>query len=42
MPSRGVLPALEKAFAPKFSADERMVIVRQCADVIDPAVKRTA
>jgi hypothetical protein len=42
MPSRGVMPALEKAFAPKFSADERMVIVRQCADVIDPAVKRTA
>jgi hypothetical protein len=42
MPSRGVMPALEKAFVPKFSADERMVIVRQCADVIDPAVKRTA
>jgi hypothetical protein len=41
MPSRGVLPALEKAFAPKFSASERIVIVRQCADVIDPAIRRT-
>jgi hypothetical protein len=42
MPLRGVLPALEKALGPKFTADERMVIVRQCADVVDPAVKRTA
>jgi hypothetical protein len=42
MPSRGVIPALEKAFGPKFTADERMVIVRQSADVVDPAVKRTA
>jgi hypothetical protein len=42
MPSRGVLPALEKAFAPKFSASERIVIVRQCADVIDPAIKKTS
>jgi hypothetical protein len=42
MPSRGVLPALEKAFAPKFSAAERIVIVRQCADVIDPAIKKTS
>jgi hypothetical protein len=41
MPSRGVLPALEKAFAPKFSAADRIVIVRQCADVIDPAIRRT-
>jgi hypothetical protein len=41
MPSRGVLPALERAFAPKFSASERIVIVRQCADVIDPAIRRT-
>lgn len=42
MPSRGVIPALEKAFGPKFTADERMAIVRQSADVVDPAVKRTA
>jgi hypothetical protein len=42
MPSRGVMPAFEKALAPKFAADERMAVVRQCADVVDPAVKRTA
>ncbi len=42
MPSRGVMPALEKALSPRFSADERMAVVRQCADVVDPAVKRTA
>jgi hypothetical protein len=42
MPSRGVMPALEKALSRGFSADERMAIVRQSADVIDPAVKRTA
>jgi hypothetical protein len=42
MPTRGVMPALEKALSPRFSADERMVIVRQSADVVDPAVKRTA
>ena len=42
LPTRGVMPALEKALGPKFSADERMVIVRQSADVVDPAVKRTA
>jgi hypothetical protein len=41
-PSKGVLPALEKAFAPKFSTADRIVIVRQCADVIDPAIKRNA
>lgn len=40
--SRGVLPSLEKAFSPRFTADQRMAIVRQCADVVDPAVKRTA
>jgi hypothetical protein len=42
MPSRGVMPALEKALSPRFSADVRMAVVRQCADVVDPAVKRTA
>lgn len=42
MPSKGVIPALEKAFGPKFTADERMAIVRQSADVVDPAVKRTS
>jgi hypothetical protein len=42
MPTRGVLPALEKAFEPKFTVADRIVIVRQCADVIDPAIKKTS
>lgn len=39
MPSRGVLPALEKAFGPSFSPADRTVLVRQAADVVDPAVR---
>jgi hypothetical protein len=42
IPVKGVLPALEKALAPKAPAADRIVIVRQCADVIDPAIKRNA
>ena len=41
MPSKGVLPALEKALLPKFTTADRIVIVRQCADVVDPAIRRT-
>jgi hypothetical protein len=40
MPSRGVLPALEKAFDPRFSAADRTVLIRQTADVVDPAVRQ--
>jgi hypothetical protein len=42
MPSKGVLPALEKALLPRFSAADRIVVVRQCADVVDPAIRKTA
>lgn len=42
MPVKGVLPALEKALQSNFKAADRIVIVRQCADVVDPAIKRTA
>jgi hypothetical protein len=42
MPTKGVLPALEKALQPKFTASDRIVVVRQCADVIDPAIRKTA
>lgn len=41
MPARGVLPALEKALQPRFTTADRIVIVRQCADVVDPAVRKT-
>jgi hypothetical protein len=40
MPSKGVLPALEKAFLPRFTPGDRVVIVRQCADVVEPAIRR--
>lgn len=42
LPAKGVLPALEKALQPKFSTADRIVIVRQCADVVDPAIRKTA
>lgn len=41
LPTRGVLPALAKALQPKFTATDRIVIVRQCADVVDPAIRKT-
>jgi hypothetical protein len=37
-----VLPALEKALPPKFSAADRIVVIRQSADTVDPAIRRTA
>jgi hypothetical protein len=37
-----VLPALEKAMPPKFSASDRIVVIRQSADTVDPAIRRTA
>jgi hypothetical protein len=40
IPTRGVLPALEKAFDPKFSAADRTVLIRQTADIVDPAIRR--
>jgi hypothetical protein len=40
MPSRGVLPALEKAFEPKLSPADRTVLIRQTADVVDPAIRQ--
>ena len=40
IPSKGVLPALEKAFEPNFSAADRTVVVRQSADIVDPAIRR--
>jgi len=42
MPVKGVLPALEKALPPKFSTSDRIVVIRQSADTIDPAIRRTA
>ena len=42
MPGKGVLPALEKAFPPKFTAADRIVVVRQSADTIEPAIRRSA
>jgi len=42
LPVKGVLPALEKALQPKFSPADRIVIVRQTADTVDPAIRRTA
>jgi hypothetical protein len=42
IPVKGVIPALEKALQPKSSAADRIVIVRQTADVVDPAIRRTA
>jgi len=41
MPGKGVLSALEKAFPPKFTPAERMAVLRQCADVVDPAIRKT-
>ena len=41
MPTKGILPALEKALQPRFTATDRIVIVRQCADVVDPAIRKT-
>jgi hypothetical protein len=40
LPSRGVLPALEKAFDPRFTAADRTVLVRQTADIVEPAMRR--
>jgi len=40
LPSRGVLPALEKAFDPRFTAADRTVLVRQTADIVEPALRR--
>jgi len=42
IPVKGVLPALEKALQPKFNPADRIVMVRQTADVVDPAIRRTA
>jgi hypothetical protein len=42
IPVKGVLPALEKALPPKFSAADRIVVIRQSADTVDPAIRRTA
>jgi hypothetical protein len=42
IPVKGVLPALEKAFPTKFSTADRMVVLRQSADTVDPAIRRTA
>ena len=42
MPGKGVLSALEKAFPPKFTAADRIVVVRQSADTIEPAIRRSA
>ena len=41
MPGKGVFAALEKALQPKFTAADRMAVVRQCADVVDPAIRKT-
>lgn len=41
MPGKGVLAALEKAFQPKFTAADRMAVVRQCAEVVEPAIRKT-
>jgi hypothetical protein len=40
MPTKGVLPALEKALPVRCSAADRIVIIRQSADVVDPAIRR--
>jgi len=42
LPVKGVLPALEKALPPKFSTADRIVVIRQSADTVDPAIRRTA
>jgi AraC-like DNA-binding protein len=42
LPVKGVLPALEKALPPKFSAADRIVVIRQSADTVEPAIRRTA
>lgn len=42
IPVKGVLPALEKALPPKFTAADRIVVIRQSADTVDPAIRRTA
>ncbi|HET9943323.1 MAG TPA: hypothetical protein VFR05_08280 [Terriglobia bacterium] len=42
LPVKGVLPALEKALSPKFSPADRIVVVRQSADTVDPAIRKTA
>jgi hypothetical protein len=40
MPSKGVLPALERVFDRKFSAADRTVLIRQTADIVEPAIRR--
>jgi hypothetical protein len=40
LPVKGVLPALEKALPPKFSTADRIVVIRQSADTVDPAIRR--
>jgi hypothetical protein len=42
IPVKGVLPALEKALLPKLTPADRIVVVRQSADTVDPAIRRTA
>jgi len=42
LPVKGVLPALEKALPAKFSTADRIVVIRQSADTVDPAIRRTA
>ena len=42
LPVKGVLPALEKALPPKFSTADRIVVIRQSADTVDPAIRRSA
>jgi hypothetical protein len=42
IPVKGVLPALEKALPAKLTPADRIVVVRQSADTVDPAIRRTA
>jgi hypothetical protein len=40
IPTKGVLPALEKALPERCSAADRIVMIRQSAEVVDPAIRR--
>jgi len=40
IPTKGVLPALEKALPVRCSTADRIVMIRQSADVVDPAIRR--
>jgi hypothetical protein len=41
MPGKGVLSALEKALPQKFTTADRIVVIRQSADTVDPTIRRT-